>query len=76
MAGLSESLSKHKDGEADKKIKVEPTSPSANLILESVYKWVTGSGRLIWFTATLTTAYKPEMKKGSHYFNVEVDFTD
>lgn len=50
--------------------------PPANTILEALYKWATGSGRIVWFTSKLTTAFKPEMQKGSPYFNLEVLFFD
>jgi hypothetical protein len=40
-------------------------------IFHNAYKWFVGSGRVVLFTAKLTSGYKKEVKSGSGYFNLE-----
>lgn len=73
LESLSTSISRPEENLESSKVLISEPDPPANMILESLYKWVTGSGRIVWFTTKLTTAYKPETQKGSPYFNIEVD---
>ena len=44
---------------------------TADQVFLNSYKWFVGSGRVILFTAKLTSAYKKEITSGSGYFNLE-----
>lgn len=42
-------------------------------VIAAAYRWFVGSGRIIWFSSKVKSAFKPDMKAGSPAFNIDVD---
>ncbi len=51
--------------------RVKPPQLTVDQIFFNAYKWFVGSGRVVLFTAKLTSGYKKEVKSGTGYFNLE-----